>query len=105
MKKLLALAVVAGGLAIFGTAQTAEANHCYYGGRGYYGGSIYRGPVYGSSRSFYSPYRGSYYSPYRNFGRSGFTYYRPGFSISIGRGGFYGGGSRGFRSGGRHFHR
>lgn len=82
MKKVLALATVAAALTLTGAVDTARAEHCPTYGRS--GGGISFGF---SSRS----YRPSYYRPSYGYSRysysrpsSGFTYARPGFSISIG---------------------
>ena len=85
MKKVLALATVAAALTFVGTTNTAQADHCPTFGRS--------GVSFGFSSRSYRPnyYRPSYgYNPYR-FSRpsSGFSYSRPGFSISIGSGSYY----------------
>lgn len=108
MRKVMMLAVLGAGLALFGSQNTAKASHCSpygYGGAygGYYGGYA---PAYGFG-SYYSsyPYYGGYYTPGYYGG-----YYRPGISFSIGvsrgyRGfGAYGIGRRSFYRGRRRHH-
>lgn len=107
MRKMLMLAVMGAGIAVFGSENTAKADHCvhgfgsygvYNGGYAPYGGGFVSGYTFNRAPAFYG---------YRNVGYSGF-YNRPGLSISIGvgrrgfgRGGFHRGGfRRGFRRGG-----
>ena len=86
MKNVLALATVAAALTLVGTTSTAQADHNRGFGRS--------GISFGSSTRSYRPsyYRPSYGYGFNRYGYgrpSGFTYARPGFSISIGNGGFY----------------
>lgn len=116
MRKLLWIGLFGSVAMLFG-ADTAKADHCYGGGFGgyssfgLYGRSYSTYSVapnfgvynYGYSPNYYSGYSPGYYSPY--YGGSG-------LSISIGRGGYFGGGrsfyggrsfgGRGF--GGHHHH-
>lgn len=86
MKKVLALATIAAALTLVGTTSTAQADHNRSFGRS--------GISFGFTTRSYRPsyYRPSYNYGYNRYGygRAGaFTYARPGFSISIGNGGYY----------------
>lgn len=113
MRTMLMIGTVAAAAMVFGTADTAKAQGCGYGGYGGYNSgytariySGYPGGYYspGLSRGYYSnPGYGYYSSGY--YGNSGFR--SGGLSISFGRSyygggrGYYGGGRRGFSRGGR----
>jgi hypothetical protein len=85
VRKLLMLTAMAGGLALAGTAETAEANWYSYGySRPYYGS----GYSYGYSQPYYgSSYNYGYSRPY--YGGSYYGYSRP----------YYGGYNRGYYGG------
>lgn len=97
MRSLVLGLVAVAGLAL--TAGTADAQYRYGGYRGggyyvrpapgpYYGGGFYNRPYSGG---YARPYYGGYNRPY--YGGYG---YRPGFSITVGNGGFYPGYGGGF---------
>ncbi len=106
MRKLILLAMLAVGALMVGATSEAKADHrC---GSGFGGGSYYRGYSYGPS--YYAPVYSYSYVPVNSFGyaypSSGFSYSRPGLSISIGSGyrGYNYGGYRGYGSGRHHHH-
>lgn len=71
MRKLLLIAIVAGGLMVAGTTRSDAQVYFSIGfGPGYYGYSPYRYYPY----SYYRPYYRSYYRPYYRYG--GHRYYR-----------------------------
>lgn len=100
MRNLLLLSIMAGGLALFGMSDRAEAGHrCYRGGYFY---PYSYGAYYGRPAIGFNYYRSSYYAPNyyapRYYGPPRVGYYRPwspyynrgfyrsrGFSLYIGR--------------------
>jgi len=101
MRKVLMLAVCGAGWLLFGSENTAKADHyCYpnYSYGGAYGGPAYGG--YGYAPGYTYGYAPAVYS-YPNFG--GYGYRRT--SLFIGIGGRRGFGSFGFSRGGRGFNR
>ncbi len=116
MKKLMILAALASGLALFGGENTAKADHrgCNSGfssGGLSFGGissgsyapqtSYYRPSYYGGGNRGY----GNSYGGYSGYsGRSGVGYYSPGFSISLGSGRLGFGNSGRYGSRGHHSH-
>ncbi|MHC4879191.1 MAG: hypothetical protein ACYTGL_22280 [Planctomycetota bacterium] len=109
MKKALVLAAVTTVAMLAGSTETAQADHGYcspyrrsYSSFGYSGYSFR--PSYSYSRGYsFSP---GYHS-YSRFARPsyGFSYARPGFSISIGRGNSSFGFGRSRSYGHSHYHR
>lgn len=112
MKKLILLALLAAGAMTLSVTSEAKADHrsCgpSFGGGSYYRGYSYEPSYY--SRSYYAPVYSYSSGPVYAYPSSGFSYSRPGVSISIGSGyrgysygsyGSYGGYSRG---GHRHHH-
>ena len=78
MRKLLLIAVVAGGLMVAGTTRSDAQVYFSIGfGPGYYGYYPYGYYPY----SYYRPYYRSYYRPYYRYG--GHRYYRNGLSVSL----------------------
>jgi hypothetical protein len=106
MRKILMLAVCGAGLLLFGSENTAKADHNCYGNYGY--GGVYAGPVYGGYG--YAPGYTYGYSPavysYPYFGGyGGYGGYYGGSSLYIGIGGRRGYGSFGYYRGGRSYYR
>jgi hypothetical protein len=108
MRKLMLLAMLAVGALIVGTTSEAKADHRSGCGSGFGDGGFYSG--YSFVPSYYAPVYTYSYGPVNSFGyaypSSGFSYSRPGLSISIGSGyrnnSF--GGYRGYGSGHHHHH-
>lgn len=103
MKKLLLLAMLTVGALTMSMTSEAKADHWNSCGPNY-GGYSYVPSYY--SRSYYAPVYSYNYGPVNSFGyaypSSGFSYSRPGLSVSIGSG--YRGYSVGGFGGGRSYH-
>ncbi|MBI1310034.1 hypothetical protein GC176_01915 [bacterium] len=88
MKKAIVFAAVAAIAMLAGSAQTAKADHCSPYSRGYssFGYSSYGYSPYNSYSGAYR-YSPNYYGYSQLYAPSyGFSYARPGFSITFGRG-------------------